>query len=553
MENKINIFSDNNNQSQENSDIMNLENKTLSELLHKKGINLKILARLFTTFSLPFLKMMALNEMIVKICKNLIRFDISKIFFEDYLSNILNCQKKIKQNIVDFLNLLYYPKKPKSKIFWKEVIWHQLELRYDINIPVAIKNDYQIPLNYLKQLLDSLGIEYTTSSNSNFKLMQVEDFRDMCFNLKAKPLELLSIDAFKLFNSPIIMENEYFQKQIYQIMGLDNEFHLKKMLYYQKNGDFKNIIENYSNLYYSIGNLKELKIIFNSYLALKDPHNALKILDKISEYTSLDYPKCHPYFLLNLWRLCEFYLKEGFEEETLFLTRKILNKFEKCLNLRGCFSWGVYDKILENFNAFNCNKEKMLCLEKICKFEKENLKSFTDLINIYISKGEKSKAIRIFDNLLKIIKKKREKFSKDNFNNLLELNSIFSNIEEENLSIECLRIIWLGLNNMNVSLNDFPIVFSNYLSRVFIITMQGFSKEKKKILKDILGFLKKKQKTIEEKIQLIIKNTKKLNYDEFLEYFKEILSRIISKQKIDSKNIDEEIIEGILLIVKEAL
>ena len=57
LENKINIF-------EENSEINFLESKTLSEVLHKKGINMKFLARLFTTFSFPFLKMMALKSVL---------------------------------------------------------------------------------------------------------------------------------------------------------------------------------------------------------------------------------------------------------------------------------------------------------------------------------------------------------------------------------------------------------------------------------------------------------------------------------------------------------
>lgn len=545
------------NQNEENFFERNIiESNRISDLLHRKGINIKSLSALFTKFSQPYLNNMTLNEMVIRICKKIVRFEFSKIisgisqnFDSSYLKQILF------ENLAAILNFLYDKKNKESQSFWNDCIWIQLESYFQIKISLEKKINYKFKLHSLIQLFESLGIEDKNKSFSLFKNLKkftYLDFKETTIKSKIKSIDFIKFDCLKLFKSPITEENEPYQKRLFEIFGLANEFCLKKQLNYIKNGDYDIIINNISEeLSYGIAlNLKYSQLLFNIFLEKKDLQNALKTLDRVTEYDSFYFENLHPNYILSLMKLANFFMQEEFEEETVFLAKKIRRKFEKSIGEEACFYLNIYLKLLAIFDKFNCINEKIFCLEKICLFERENLEFFKDLICNYIKKGNKLQTRNTFRKFIgKINEKKMIILSKENINILLDLSSKFQNIKEENCSNECLKTIWICLQEIKIQKDYLPFILSEYFFKILQITIEGFSLETKEILKEFLGTLKEKKEKIKTCVDMILNISKKMTYSEFGEYFKNTLSKILLMQALDEKNKDEITMKAIFILV----
>lgn len=533
-----------------------MDHETLAKILHVKGINIKNMGILYSNFSHSYLNLMCLNEMVVRTCKKLIRFHMAKLFFEAQAENELNHNtflSGIHQNLVDFFNLIFYKKIKDSQIFWREVIWPKLESTFEVKLSLDVKENYQIKANYMIHLLESVGLEgdfYTLMHKKNF--FNLDDFKDLNLNPKSNHFNIQSIECFSLFKSHISKENELFQKQLYRLFGLENAFNLKVGVKLLKEGNSKQFSQknNLPNNSKIQQNIREMTLCFMSYLNLKDPHNALKILDKISEYLPFCYPKNHPFYVNLMIQLRDFYLIEGFEEETIFLSKKILAKLEKSIGDSGCFHMGIYENMLITFSKFNSSiNEKIYCLEKICLIEKENSKFTCDLIKNHLKRGDKKKAIEFFKKFSESFREKKSYITGENCNDLLNLNDLFHKVNEEMWSNECLKIIWIFMIKRKINSNDLQYIFSQYFSRMLSITVEGLSSDIKEILKAFLTDLKKKNENLEIYLEKIFFFIKSLSHDNFSEFFKDVLTRILLKHTIDEKNKEEEIIEAILFLI----
>ena len=553
LEKKADIFK--NYLENENSPENIISNQDLAKILQLKGINIKSLGALYSSLTHPYLKNMSLNEMVIRTCKRLIRFDLAKYFCENQGNrDTINFKvmSQVHQNFLDFFNIAVFKNANESQNFWNRLIWPKLESIFEVSISSSEKQDYQISKNYLIELFVSLGLDgdfYGLLIKK--KIFVMEDFKEINFLPKCKGVMIPSLECFSFFNTQITKDNELFQKQFYRLFGSEDTFNLKMLMKMVKEGNFNHFNEkhNLPNNAKLRQKLDERMIYFLNCLKMKDAHNALKILDKISEDFNFCFPKQHPFYINLMIQLRNFYLEGGLEEETVFLSKKILAKFEKSLGISACIDLKVYENMLNVFKKFNSSvTEKSYCLEKICSQKQENLKYNVELIYNHLQRGDNAKAIEIFKKFFDMFKEKKL-MSKENCADILILNDAFHQVNEKEVSNDCLKLIWSFIVTRKTNPQDFQDILTKYLSNVLGVIFEGLSTESKDILKEFLSALTKNTGNFQIYVDQILNYMTGMNHDKFLEFFNEVLMRILLKRTIDESNEEEEILEAIFYLI----
>lgn len=530
----------------------------MSENLHKKGLNVRSISNLYEISTNPYIKKLFLNEMVVRVCKILVRFELSQ--------ELVGCSKNARGNNIyeilnDFFNIFVDKSKARHEKFWEEIIWPLLESKFNLSILKDIKDKFSLEIYCLNLIFENLGVEgkkLLLSVKREESHIKSDDFELLLINPKAKFIKLSAFDIYNLMDLEINQENENFQERFYEIINLKYDFLNKKFLQILEKEGYKKSLElnpfsksecNFEK--YAFSMIKNLRIKFILCINNKNPVLALEILDQITNYMTLFFPTNNPFYIELLMKLNEFYKNENFENEAIFLSKILIEKYEKTIGFEFCYKQKIYKFFYQFFKKYPSETSLSYCLNQICLFEKVHLVYFKELIDIYMQQNDQTNALFIFEKFLQKIAVQNQNYCHLNEELFLMIIEIFNKIKEGNIKNEFFRIVWIFLKQQKYLTGmDMKKVLSKFLSLNMKLIMLQFEEDSKKFLIPLLNNLEKKTKN-QSLIIKFLEYFKEMSNLQLQEFLKETITIILLKKTIDEDDEKHKIFEIILSLIEK--